>query len=1277
MKSGDIETEPGPEKLKPFQLAAILLTTFLLLLLIGISNYNIKTENLPEQNTRPSTRSIVKQSLDSICHLLILRNNKKHKHIKLTTRAAYLIILLLIAGDIQPHPGQNKENNCLICKQPEDNKQALTCETCRGWSHLSCSDERKNVSSLLSNSYEWLCPNPTCLPNYHEANDCNLKQTPNRYKELKKMNQPTKCQKIKQRRNPQKTHIRKNIRNKQRPTSQTVEDTLFNALTKITPEDFIGKERCKACHKTVASHHRCISCDQCQRLTHLRCSDMTVKVYNTHKNKEFPWVCNTCRQPEDIEPTTDIKKLKQSEMPTSNQNLIKLCSDFLILHYNCRSIMNKIEELWNICSKLKPEIICLTETWLDESSSKTAHIPEGYKILRCDRTETFKQKYGKTNGGGTAILYREDIRVRKLKIDKDDQETQWIEVKAKPNFILGVVYRAHYTDLLNETEEEMPLETQLCEASLRTNKLIVTGDFNCDTSALNKEQTTTRLEQMFKRFSMEQLITKPTRISINNNTTIIDHVWTDPTSKLIRESGTIEGISDHVGQYILVNQTCVKQEPDKIRFRSYRNYNKEKFNEDLQQNLGKSDFNNLIEDRELNKAMDTWTKVFVDTAQTHAPIVEKTKKQKRQGIPWFETALELKIEERNSKLQLHRLYGLKQDLKAVNKLSNEITHLKRKLKKKYYKQKIEEYDGDSKKMWKILKHMTQTETDKSNIEPEYMDQDKVNHFNKYFATIGTEIQKKLGIKEITTTTENKGVFQFKEETEENIIKLIDRIRKDVATGADDISAILLKDAKLTVAKSLTKLVNLSYSKSAFPNSMKIAIIKALHKKDCTEDVANYRPLSILSVVSKVFERSATDQLVKYLEDNKILNLTQHAYRKGHSTTTCLMEVIEYIHKQRDSGKIVGLASLDLSKAFDSISHTHLLEKLVKLGLNTHAVLWCKSYLQDRKQRTKFTKYISDEHKVTSGVPQGSILGPILFICFTNDMTNIFQECKIISYADDTQIMVSGNSKNQVKTKLEHLIKIAQGWYTENSLMNNASKTEILIIGKKNAKEETKLKIEVTEFGKVKFLEPKKYIKILGVYIDDQLNWNQQIQNLRKKTTNSIRNLHRVQQLIPLKHRILLYDSLVASHYNYADIVWSGCGKTNEKKLQTTHNFAARSILGRRKRSSATDALKTLKFLPLKDKRKVHEAVYVHKALQGKLPSEITTHYTEQLSKHNLRSSTRRTLNLPAHRTQQYQNGPMYRTVKSWNSTPTELRKEITTNTFKKKFQTHLLDQEAH
>ena len=286
-------------------------------------------------------------------------------------------------------------------------------------------------------------------------------------------------------------------------------------------------------------------------------------------------------------------------------------------------------------------------------------------------------------------------------------------------------------------------------------------------------------------------------------------------------------------------------------------------------------------------------------------------------------------------------------------------------------------------------------------------------------------------------------------------------------------------------------------------------------------------------------------------------------------------------------------------------------------------------------------------------------------------------CQTISqtvrYADDTQIIIIGDNIQQVKLKLEEIIKLAQKWYNENSLMNNASKTEILIIGKPNTKEQSIVYIAVEESGEIKLLKPKKTIKVLGVHIDDQLNWNTQIQAVRKKAMYSIRNLYRINQLIPLKHRLLLYNSLVATHYNYADTAWAGCGIGNEKKLQTTQNFAARSILGWKKRTSATEALETLKFLPLKQKRKVHEAVYVHKALNDKLPKEICNKYRNQLSTQNLRSTTQQTLNIPAHKTQKYQQCPMFRTIKAWNDTTVASRTELITNTFKKQYQARLLN----
>ena len=1201
-------------------------------------------------------------------------NKKKNKQINTDNSSRKMcLLLLLLCNDVHPNPGPKlltvkertgtQNQNCAICGHSTQKENLIKCPNCLKIYHINCSSK---TDLQINKSFEWICPTENC-PNNFEENPNNIIniQSQNNFEVLSIEH-------------PLSTDVTTDTiyQYNTGPCSnemQNENEKLLNELTKISHEEYQGKDLCRGCYLPVKFNQQAISCDNCDMWIHRKCSDMSKKSYDKHRFLNFfRWICNKCRKNEvENYDQFDAKLLTESEQPQPLPELKTERNELLIINMNCRSSINKTEEINYIFNEISPDIACHSETWFDDSVPHQAYIPPGYKVIRKDRSDNFKQMYGKTCGGGVAIYYKEHLIVERNNYLTDEtEEILWVQVKAKTNFMLGTIYRASYTNTLTDLDGETKIEENIRKVSEISDKIVITGDLNIDMKNESHKDTII-LNNIFDTYGLTQIISKPTRVDPRSKrAALIDHIWTN-LNQLVRGKGTFLGVSDHLGTFVKLNIT--KNEPSQkfIKIRSYLNYNEELFNSNLSEALRNSNIDQYIEKKEINSATDELVRIIQNTVNKLAPIKVVKQKDKNKYIPWYTTELQNMIKDKNQSLSNYFYFGIEAFKKQAKDISNKIKYLKRKLKSKYFTDKINSFQEDPKKYWQTINELTQRSECKDATEPDIMNQEKANSFNKYFATVGEEIQKSLKKQfEVNDFSRILG-FDFKTETESSIGKIIDHIRNDVATGDDGISAKIIKDGKPTLVPILTKLVNLSYEKNLFPDCMKIAAIKALHKKDDKNSFSNYRPISILPTLSKVFERSATQQLVEHLEKNNIIRPSQHAYRKGHSTVTCLFEVVNYLYQLIDEKKMAAVVSLDLSKAFDSINHNLLLNKLSSMNLSENTLLWVKSYLSNRQQYTKFKNYISTKQPITAGVPQGSIIGPLLFICYINDLYPAFDsESRVYSYADDTQIIVNANNTNQLIKRIEKTIESAQTWYSNNSMQNNIGKTEILVTKIKGTKNTVKLKI--IEDGKRKILESKPFIKVLGVYLDENLDWKKHLRQVKKVSTNSIRNIHRVNHLLPVKTRINLYNALILPHFDYADIIYGGCNKTGSKYLQTAQNFAIRSITGTKKTVSPKESFKKLKFLDLESLRSVHEAVFAHKSLLDLNPQQISLNHVKQLSTGPTRNSSNGSFNLPVHKCSKYQKSPFFRTIVSWNSSP----KDIPTQNikiFKKHFQRNLID----
>ena len=627
--------------------------------------------------------------------------------------------------------------------------------------------------------------------------------------------------------------------------------------------------------------------------------------------------------------------------------------------------------------------------------------------------------------------------------------------------------------------------------------------------------------------------------------------------------------------------------------------------------------------------------LFASVIEEHAPL--KTKTIRKNQAPFMNSNLRKAIFQRN--MWRNKFYSDRRNLSFRENYSmwrNKVSNLRKKSIKEYIGNRCNK-DIGSKNFFNTLKPFLSNKSSfNSGNRIILRDDDRVisnisevaNIFNDYFASIAeysdmydglNEISLEdilckhmhhVSIRNINDMFSSKNEFSFSPVSSECIEKYILKLQTKKAIGHDGIHPMFLKLSSCSLSPSLSFIFNKCISSGIFPNSLKMAEICPVFKKKDSLLKENYRSVNLLVVVSKVFERVMADQIIAYFQS--ILSSSLSAYRKGYNCQHVVLQLTEFWRKSLDDDLFVGTVAMDLSKAFDTMPHALLIAKLNAYGLNNSACNVVISYLKNRHQRVKVMGEHSKWVTINRGVPQGSVLGPLLFNIFINDLFYAGINSPIANYADDNHIYNSNKDFDLLLHVLENDTATAINWFNQNYMNANADKFHTMIMNRKGSIS-TSISVENI------VLPSEDNLNVLGINLDAKMKFDKHISNIAKRASQQINVLQRLSKFLCFDSRLLVYNSFISSNFKYCPVTWMFCGKSNVSKLEKIQERALRFVY-RDMSSSYEFLLQKGRFLSLSMFRVYFLAVEVYKCVRGSNPPYLNDLFQKQKLNYRLRDT---------------------------------------------------------
>ena len=714
------------------------------------------------------------------------------------------------------------------------------------------------------------------------------------------------------------------------------------------------------------------------------------------------------------------------------------------------------------------------------------------------------------------------------------------------------------------------MEFNLCHYLSQYDNVVILGDFN---SEINEDA----METFCNSFNLKSLIKEPTCFKSTKNPSCIDLILTNRPQSFQNSNAFETGLSDfHLLTVSVLKATFRKRPPKVIIYRNYENYSPFKFKEELQFHINGIDL--------IRIPNDEYVALLMEILNIHAPLKKKCTRANEQ--PFVTKDL------RKAHMKRSRLRNkLKREKTEENRLAytkqrNLCTNLLKKVKTSYFEKLKPSIICDNKNFWKAVKPLFSekavsvdniTLVENNKIVPE---DDKVAEIlNSFFSNavkdlnidyyehfsfddyfLGQSVENNdlilrgiekyekhpsiLKIKELTPTN---SCFSFNPTDLKSVIKEIANLNESKSTPIESIPAKILKDNYDVIGPKMVIDFNYSIKTGIFPQNQKLADISPIFKNNVKQMKINYRPVSILPALSKIFERLLLYQIDEYMKDK--LSIYLCGFRKGMSAQNCLLFMIEKFRKSLDKSGKYGVLLTDLSKAFDCLSHDLLIAKLHAYGFDYFALKLIHSYLTERLQRVRINASFSSWREIQTGVPQGSVLGPELYNINSNDLF-LFLLLEVANYADDNSPFAVATSIPKVISQLEQESITLLNWIKNNGLKANPDKFHLLL---SDPSEELTIKIDNVEH------KNSKSQKLLGIRIDNKLTFNDHVTEICTKASQKLHALSRVSNYMSLSQRKTIMKSFILSQFGYCPLVWMFHNRALNHRINKIHERALRVI----------------------------------------------------------------------------------------------------------------------